>query len=108
MTGRGEKVLHWGSFAMAIAVAGFHGVLRPLPSKSDIAEVESHVRQSALWQGHTAPDIELPLLEGGTFHLADHIGKQVIILNFFATWCQPCRAEIPSCGAISPSTPPRV
>ncbi|MEE8442952.1 MAG: TlpA disulfide reductase family protein, partial [Dehalococcoidia bacterium] len=44
--------------------------------------------------GETAPDFELPLLDGGTFKLSDHRG-QVVWINFWATWCQPCRAEMP-------------
>jgi thiol-disulfide isomerase/thioredoxin len=42
----------------------------------------------------TAPDFELLDLDGETFRLADHRG-QVVVLNFWATWCPPCRAEIP-------------
>src|SRR5579863_8683383 len=95
MRNRGEKVLRWGSLALAIAVGVFHGALRPLPGKGDVAEVEKQVRQVQMWQGRIAPEVESPLLDGGTFRLADHIGKQVILLNFFATWCPPCRAEIP-------------
>jgi thiol-disulfide isomerase/thioredoxin len=41
-----------------------------------------------------APDFELLDLEGRPFRLSDHRG-QVIVLNFWATWCPPCRAEIP-------------
>jgi peroxiredoxin len=41
-----------------------------------------------------APDFTLPKVEGGSLSLSEFKGK-VIILNFWATWCPPCRAEIP-------------
>ncbi|HEX8844503.1 MAG TPA: TlpA disulfide reductase family protein [Pyrinomonadaceae bacterium] len=41
-----------------------------------------------------APDIELKTIEGTQFRLSQLRGR-VVILNFWATWCVPCRAEIP-------------
>ncbi len=45
--------------------------------------------------GNVAPDFELPDLEDQTVRLSDFRGK-VVFLNFWATWCKPCREEMPS------------
>ncbi len=45
--------------------------------------------------GMVAPDFELPDLDGKTMRLSDFRGK-VVFLNFWATWCKPCREEMPS------------
>jgi thiol-disulfide isomerase/thioredoxin len=51
------------------------------------------------WRGRVAPDFELTTLDGSTFRMSDVIGKKVVILNFFTTWCGPCRAEMPELAA---------
>ncbi len=41
-----------------------------------------------------APDLSGPTLEGGEFRLRDHLGE-IVVLNVWASWCAPCRAEAP-------------
>jgi peroxiredoxin len=53
-----------------------------------------------------APDFTLPTLDGGRLRLADLRGK-VVLLNFWATWCPPCRAEMPAMERIYRELAPR-
>ncbi|HEY0603731.1 MAG TPA: TlpA disulfide reductase family protein, partial [Herpetosiphonaceae bacterium] len=47
---------------------------------------------------HPAPDFALPLIDGSTVKLSDLKGK-VVLINVWATWCPPCRAEMPAIQA---------
>ena len=59
-----------------------------------LASLISCSQSGAIEVGQAAPDFTLNNIDGQKASLADFKGK-AIILNFFASWCPPCREEIP-------------
>lgn len=51
-------------------------------------------RESVASAGGTVPDDAIETLDGGSFSLADFRGRPAVV-NFFASWCVPCLAEMP-------------
>ena len=54
------------------------------------------------WSGGATPAFALSDLEGRPHRLADYRGK-VVLINFWATWCEPCREEMPSMNRLRAS-----
>ncbi len=78
---------NWKIFAGLIAIV-FVAVLL---AKTDHAEAEK-IEMAVI--GKSVGDFSLMDLDGKTVHLSDYKGKTVLI-NAWATWCPPCRAEMP-------------
>lgn len=55
-----------------------------------------------------APDFSIGLYSGDNVRLSDFIGKKPIVLNFWASWCPPCRDEAPAFSRVSTTYKDRV
>lgn len=66
----------------------------PNMDNAPIEDKQADEREIGLEVGNQAPDFELQTLDGEPAKLSDYRGSRVM-LNFWATWCPPCRAEMP-------------
>jgi len=79
------------------AVVLLGGAFRPQAAASD-----GHEAPRA---GYTAPPLELQGMDGQAVRLSDYRGKAVF-LNFWASWCGPCRMEMPEVQRLAANLPP--
>ena len=90
-----KPLLNVSVVATGILLAVLHYTLKPAPTKEEIGRYADTMSTSTEWQGQVAPDFELKIVSGERFRLSDNVGKKIIVLNFFATWCGSCREEMP-------------
>jgi thiol-disulfide isomerase/thioredoxin len=76
---------------LTVAVLGLLGIRASAAPSGET----TNGRIPAPRQGFLAPAFQLESLNGGSHSLADFQG-QVVVLNLWASWCPPCRAEMPA------------
>lgn len=95
-----EENMKWIPFGiltlLLIVMSGYWKMekSREAPLKP-VDQVSAADMPKAAMEGKTAPAFTLPLLSGGVISLAANQGK-FVFLNIWATWCAPCREEMPS------------
>jgi cytochrome c biogenesis protein CcmG/thiol:disulfide interchange protein DsbE len=78
-------------------VSGLAGGLLSL-SAAGLLSFSASVRAAPPVVGRSAPALVVPQLDGRVFDLAKLRGR-VVLVNFWATWCSPCRSEMPTLNA---------
>ncbi len=85
-----------------------HASVFPLLIFAGVVAAGFGVTQLVVWQsppGPSAAALSLPTLDGGVVSIESFRGR-VVIVNFWATWCPPCRAELPALATFSRNAGP--
>ncbi len=86
------KILH--SLFM-VAVAGVSATSVVACGSGQDSKTGSDSTAAAPLSGTVATDFSAQDTNGATLHLSQYLGKNVILIDFWATWCQPCLEEMP-------------
>ena len=84
------------SAVVVLVVAGVAGLIGLLAYGVASQERDDSIdRAVARGEREPAPELNLPPLEGGPERSLDDWRGQVVVLNYWASWCEPCREESP-------------
>lgn len=89
---------------LVLPLALLVGCSATAPSPSQTSDEPVGVQRTPATQREPAPDLTGPTLDGGELSLSDLRGKTVV-LNTWASWCGPCKEELPVLAAASQSYP---
>lgn len=98
-----QRILLWIVAVTSLVTAIFLLFQAGLPKRANFIGFEADGIYVAPVIGEIAPPINTETLSGSEFHLDDLRGQSVII-NFWATWCAPCRIEMPELQALHEDT----
>jgi thiol-disulfide isomerase/thioredoxin len=94
--GRRERLVQYGFIALGTALLIF-GLSHRTKQSGHLVPVESR---------KVMPALVMERLDGGEWRMADHRG-QVVLINYWATWCGPCQEETPGLVSLSRDLGPK-
>lgn len=115
---RAPTIRIWGLGLLAGAALGIALVAwgqrpsEPAPTQVSVPTLGNELPQGVLpttseGADVVAPDFEVPTADGGRFRLSDHLATdgRPVLLNLWASWCLPCRKEMPALDAAQKAHP---
>jgi peroxiredoxin len=94
-TSRAGAVRSWAALAPCVLAVACGGQLAGSGSSAPGAVAPADGAAEARAAGAAPPDFELATLDGGSVRLSDHLGKDVVLIDFWATYCEPCLRAMP-------------
>lgn len=97
MRRRAQKKNNIILYVMIVLIVAIIGILifwSPEAKAAEVSQQQNNMEDTTLIkEGMTAPDFTVEMLDGQKITLSSLKGK-VVLINFFATWCPPCRQEL--------------